>query len=504
MIVKVQALWNTWKSINLAHLVGMLLACASFVMSAIGLHTLLGQSFEEMIGGTYISIGLSALISLVIQSLVVWMLLGMFSGRFYGRRAVGAIGVVALCWLISVGLAFGWWWYHISGTNFEDRVTTQQLQAVTMPIDEAINTFSVAREKFSLVDRRAARMAELEENSGRSCGYSAGRGQGKRYRLRQEQESAARKHSNALTTLGDDLRSARSQFYELDNVAIEAAYLSARAVLQNPARLDARAWLEEQRAGFENQFVSAEGGSFTCADPNMLSQIKAAITAFDALTDLPPTVPSRHEISLSDAIYESYGRLLAPLKRAVGLPVTSLVPPTSADFAPLLPAMFVETLMVLLFWLSRPPALLGTAGNKHVQRHLEGVQDPVVRALGITDEKQAMALANIELLETYVLRLVYYDKCFLIVPRKSVKRRNKAAQLLSVFQLSAQGKELQALKNPVVRGVPITQLPNDFRLMAGWKNENEVVSLYSLPNGLYSRIRFALNLDLVRPTTPLK
>lgn len=476
---------------------GYALAAVSAVTSTIGLQTIIASNIGN---GTAIQLGLSWTIAIVacflIQSLVVAGFLGLVSGADIGRRMWGYFLIWFIAAFISVSTAFGSWWYTVASPGFENRVTEESLLNVRNPVMIATEKFLTAQQSFNIVERRAKQMETVELETGRSCGYSAGIGRGPRSALRVGQASAASTHSESLDALTIQLRASLDGFSTLTDEAIKTSYKGAQTALSDGLLIEAKLWLMEQKRGFETGFKSDRGLQFACEDSQMLIAISTALTAFENVPNLPAEIPTVEEVTLSEAVMGSYGRIAFPILKAIEFAPTGAAAPIASDYAALIPPLLVESFMALLLWLSAPRG--GGAGivGPDLRAKLNREPDPVFLAVYEALRTPNPATRAYERQHTLLLQLCKIDAIFLTLPSRGTLWRRHALELLALLTLMARTPEEYHALRPIYLHLPLDDMPPYFQGRTKWHSE-ETFDLYQIPRTLYDRLHHEMIVNLI-------
>lgn len=461
-------------------LTGHIIALVIALTSTIGVYNfgvgLTGQSLALKMLLFPVAVFVGALLQIVIISCIKLMV------REWGQnwtRVLLAGMILVLMWCITVGASYGSYWNVMSREGYEKRATEQAVSTAVQPLERARSSFAAAAQALGAVSGHADRMMSTEDSEGKSCGYNAGVGQGDRWRLRQRQKDEAAGHASALGTLNGSLSRSLGAMNATDDAALANAYRAASDTLTDPAVGMAQQWIGEQRAGFTGGFTT-NGATFSCADPQMVGLLDAAVASLKALPKVPPNPPRVTQLSNAEGILLSFARLFGFGQG------DDLV--QDSDYVPLLfPALIelIMTALIVLGELGRPRGF--NPGGQDGYRPRRPL-DPSLAGFQMAHAGGSNALDLHDQIVNHLIELEGAPTVCFVVPTKPGEDRNRARKLLLLC--ARHGRSPRGGTHPLTpyrQRMPFAELPS--LVTEGWPWRSRHVDVHLLPRTLADEVR---------------
>lgn len=359
----------------------IVLTLVSAVTTWYGL-TLLYDAFGAGHGGSslgWLGIIIPLAVAGALHAAIYWAL-----GRWSGTRRHQYLFFAVPLQLLAISASFGTHWTHMQGGSVTTADYNRAQASVYQGLAGFVHSYRMLADQTHALSEHSDAEAAIEAKNGTSCSVEAGRGRGPRYRLRMADR-------DTYQTFNSEIASHMKRLEDLLNAAGGVTAVNADDAIQKMSELQrivgraqpfeddplltslrdtAQARIIEGEGPMKDSTGSRPGAqTFTCADPVLEQHLRAVIAAIGQLRPLP--IPE-----VNDARDPHVGFVLA-LRRVFnsvwGLP---LLPRTKAelqqerisvlhqnadatdgiqpgDISPLVMAVGIESLLTLLFWISR-------------------------------------------------------------------------------------------------------------------------------------------------------
>jgi len=324
--------------------------------------------------------------------------------KFRQTRRVGAILPYLVFSLVFVGYSWSWHWAHFRGAE----VATQDLST---KVGELERTLYTARGAFALIAEKTGELAAYseqraveEDKTGGTCGDTSGKTQGKRYRIRMDDNREAKSladtahrqldHLDALITQTRDLAAARGGI-TLTSQQLDAIYNELAAFVGNDAAVtDIRDRAEQRLHLSQNGYDVPGYGVTRCPDPSRDALLGSVLKA----AKMPP-VTVVHVMD-PESVSEAQKRIWSRAAKTVTVlwiaiwggrvdPATVSDQLNFSDYVALGTASFVEfSVLMCLLWLPRPRRGVGLLVDE-----VEGLDDERSPLLLAAFQRMAEGLA---------------------------------------------------------------------------------------------------------------
>ncbi len=481
----------TKKNIDYVKIAGFAIAAASAVTSTLGARALLNASMgSNGVMSNLLGTTLAAAFCFVIQGLIVTFILRLSTQDAPKKKRRAMIALLILTWSLSIGTSYGSYWNLLAKNNFEKRITAESIERTESPIRETIVAFNNAASSFNYVAKHAETMAIYENDTGLSCGYSAGVGKGPRWKLRNDQNTAAKSQASKLTSINDRLQETIKGLNSYNEEAMRGAFLKARSLLSDPAVQEVKSWIHKQETGFKEGFVSGSGSNFDCSDQEMMTLLKSARMAFVNLPDLPAKPPSPISITYDEAMLKSYLRLMGPIASVFGHKPVGAQRAVGEDYAPLMLPLILEMIMSLLLWVGTPDIVRSPRGPWGRNEVPEFAKD---KDKGFGDAEVLWSssdfnLTSFEMLRKYVVELSQLKKTVLAVPVMDGIDRNNALKVQALILTALPRRDQASFMNPYCRDYSFTKLPATFKKQCKW-DKKYASDLFEVSDRVFSELK---------------
>jgi hypothetical protein len=326
----------------------------------------------------------------MLQLMILYILDALFSRSFYRKdfrfrkfslvlAPLYVIGYIIL-FVISVGFAFGFYWKYLEAGSQTTRSAESSIAQVQRDLQLGQTRLEQLQTTFTSLRLISAEKAQNERNQGRTC-PSSGPGDGPRRRLRDSdaerfqvasdfiaQRTAAVKSD--ISDLSVDLQrilrrdptivvdGSRNTFIGELNRKLELTTTRFNALKTDPQLLQLRDELKLRSE--RTTFPDDRGGTFSCPDPALQSELNGVVRAINELPLLES--PELRASEGSEAVLVAFGRLINSSigwTRDIGALFTGETPPPvedglqDRDLVPLIIAIFVDV-CILLVSINRP------------------------------------------------------------------------------------------------------------------------------------------------------
>ncbi|MDX2264350.1 MAG: hypothetical protein NW215_05210 [Hyphomicrobiales bacterium] len=351
----------------------------------------------ELIEASSGDVGLAARVAigfavLMLQLMILYILDALFSRAFYQKDfrfrkfslVLAPLYVIgyAILFAISVGFAFGFYWKYLEAGSETTKTAEASITRVQEDLQLGQSRLEQLQTTFTSLRLTSAEKAETERSSGRTCPAS-GPGDGPRRRLR---DADAERFASAADFIAartatvkadiaelntelskiirkdpstiDPATGSRNQFISQLNQKLGLTVTRFNALKTDPQLLQMRDEFRI-RAG-KTTFPDDRGGTFTCPDPALTSELNGVVRAIDELPVLEKQEVRAFEGS--EAVLEAFRRLTnsgVGWARDVRAAFTGETPPpvedglSDRDLIPLIIAIFVDV-CILLVSINRP------------------------------------------------------------------------------------------------------------------------------------------------------
>ena len=324
-----------------------LLSFVSFVTTLHGMSALLD-------GSTVLPWLIAGAVTGGIQIILVWSVVRLCAVRTWWT-ALKLVPMLMVCYTISVGFAFGYWWHLFRAEDHAHERLASDIRVMAAPVRAFGARYGHLSERLSELANYSRVRAEEELLHGGTCGDGSPPGPGPRQSLRTTDaetftrfavhfDQAAGELSDLVAALGDAVEGFDLEDHVATGRFVEDTYAQAVVLRQDPQLRRLETTLQERVRIGEEGFTAASGVVVRCPDYRLTQLVDEVLDALDLPEINDPGIVVR-DGSQREAIVETYARLFRFLGAIAGDGQAEF---DARDTGPLILAAIVDLLILAM------------------------------------------------------------------------------------------------------------------------------------------------------------